>query len=159
MEKQLQEKQKCVEALKSKLQALRQQFASSPVDESLKTDILKALDENFENCQHSDQARIAKKLSQIYGGDIKLPERKVGYVNLSSVELTEAQQKLLNLGLNCHVQGKNNSIDKKAELELLYRGILQLEKEKKVEVRRGLQEELIGEGAKLGAYQQQNFDA
>ena len=63
VENQLQEKQKFVEALKSKLQALHQQFAGSPVDETLKTDILKALDENFENCQHSDQARIAKKNS------------------------------------------------------------------------------------------------
>ena len=90
-----------------------------------------------------------KKLSRIYGGDVKLPERKEGYVNLSSVQFTEAQQKLLNLGLNCHVQSKNNSIDKKAELELLYRDILQLEKDKKVEVRRELQDELIGEGAKL----------
>ena len=105
---------------------MHQQFAGFSVNASLRSDILKALDENYENCLHSDKTRIAKKLSKIYGGDIKLPERKEGYVNLSSVNLTEAQKKLLNLGLNCHVQNKNSIIDKKAELELLYRDILQL---------------------------------
>ena len=93
-----------------------------------------------------------KKISRIYGGDVKLPERKEGYVNLSSVQLTEAQQKLLNLGLNCqseNVQSENNSIDEKADIELLYRDILHLENGKKVEVRREFQDELIGEGAKL----------
>ena len=58
---QLQEKEKCVETLKGKLNDLHQQFANCSVDDALKSDILKALDEQFENCQHSDKSRIAKK--------------------------------------------------------------------------------------------------
>ena len=90
-----------------------------------------------------------RKLSRIYGGDINLPEQKQGYVNLSSYQLTTAQHNFLNLGLNCHIKSKRKVLDKKAELELLFQDILQLQKDDKVDIKGDLKGELIGEGNKL----------
>ena len=75
--------------------------------------------------------RLPKSYHASMGGDIKLGESQQGFVNLSSVELTDAQRELLNLGLNCHVLTPNSLTEKKAELELLYQDIIRLEKEKR----------------------------
>ena len=115
----------------------------------MKCELYKCLDEKFENCNHANTVRIAKKLSKIYGGCFNLPQQKQGYVNLSSVQLTTDQHNFHNLGLNCHIQSKRKSTDKKTELELLYQDILQLEKDDKVTIKGPLKDELVGEGNKL----------
>ena len=63
--------------------------------------------------------------------------------------MTEAQHKLLNLGLNCHYQTKRNIVDKQTELELLYQSILRLEAADKLSVHPDLRGQLAGEGSKL----------
>ena len=80
---------------------------------------------------------------------VAVPDGKEGYVNLSSIELTENQKELLNLGLNCHSQCKCDPLDKKAELEVLYQDVLKLQKENKVEVHPSLRDRLVGESAKV----------
>lgn len=149
VEDQLQKKEVLRSHLNDKLTRLFTELSASDLDANTKQGLLKCLDEKAENCDHANKARIAKKLSNIYGGNINLPEQKQGYVNLSSVELTKEQHDFLNLGLNCHIQSKRKGIDKKTELELLYQDILQLEKDNKVTIKGDLKGELVGEGNKL----------
>ena len=139
-----------VEDIQKKLIPLHQVFAESQIEDNDKNVLLAYLDEKAENCEHNDKVKVTKKLSKLYGGNINLPDgRKQGYINLSSVVLTEAQHELLNLGLNCHFQSKRNIIDKQTELELLYENILKLEAEDKVSVHPDLKGQLAGEGSKL----------
>ena len=119
------------------------------IDSDKKDRIRQHLIQNAENAVHVNKAKIVKKLSNLYGGHIKLPESKDGYINLSTIELSDDQKEVLNLGLNCHYQAKYDPLDKKAELEVLYQDILRLQKEKKVEVYPNLKDSLIGEGSKV----------
>ena len=89
--------------------------------------------------------KTIKRLSELYGGPLPLPARKDGFVNLSSIELTEKQAELLNLGLNCHVQPPYDIAVKKREIELLYQSIEKQEKSAKVIVNPNLKERLLGE--------------
>ena len=146
---QIEKKETQYTELRRKLNNLYEELNTSDLDENVKRDLYICLDEKTENCNHAHKVRIAKKLSRIYGGNINLPQQKQGYVNLSSVQLTTEQHNFLNLGLNCHIQSKRKPIDKKAELELLFQDILQLEKDEKVTIKGDLKGELIGEGNKL----------
>jgi hypothetical protein len=69
-------------------------------------------------------------------------------LNLSKHELTEDQKQVLNLGLNCHIQGKFDPTTKKMELELMYRATCKLEKEKKIQINEGFSDALKNEGNK-----------
>ena len=84
-----------------------------------------------ESAERNAKRTATKKLSNLYGGSIVLPEEKNGFVNLSSVTLTEDQVELLNLGLNCHLQPKFRSIEKQAQLEILYQDIMKLQETEK----------------------------
>ena len=107
------------------------------------------MDISAQNAYHANQTKTIKKLAKLYGGQIVLSEAKEGYINLSSIELTETQKELLNLGLSCHYQCKYDPLDKKAELEVLYQDILKLQKEKKVEIHQNLRDRLVGESSKV----------
>ena len=148
-QKEIQEKR--VSEIEKKLRRLQEALAESEVDDTIKRRLFAYLDEKCENCEHSDKIKVAKKLSKLYGGSIKLPEddKQKGYINLSSVELTEAQHELLNLGLNCHFQSKRNIIEKQIELELLYENLLKLEAQDKISIHPDLKGQLAGEGSKL----------
>ena len=93
--------------------------------------------------------KTIKKLSGLYGGPLMLPEASDGFLNLSSVELTQNQKELLNLGINCHVQTKYDPLEKKANLEVLYQDIVQLEQNKKIAVHDDLKTLLAAEGRKV----------
>ena len=150
VEHQLKEKQAQVSELQKKLVTLHEALNESQIDDESKNTLHKYLDEKLENCEHNDKVRVTRKLSKLYGGNLKIPEnRQQGYINLSSVELTEAQHDLLNLGLNCHYQSKRNIVDKQTELELLYESILKLESQDKISVHPDLKGQLAGEGSKL----------
>ncbi|XP_043202156.1 uncharacterized protein LOC122370546 isoform X2 [Amphibalanus amphitrite] len=149
VEEQLRKKESLRSQIQDKLSNLYTELNNRNLEASIKEELLKCLDEKAENCNHANKAKIAKKLSNIYGGTFNLPLQKQGYVNLSSIELTNEQHNFLNLGLNCHIQSKRKGIDKKTELEVLYQDILQLEKNEKVVIKGDLKGELIGEGNKL----------
>ena len=149
VEHELRKKEVLSADLRQKLIELNEELERSEVESDVKRQLKRCVDEKVQNFNHASKVKIAHKLSRIYGGNFTLPKSKQGYVNLSSVELTRAQHDFLNLGLNCHVQSKRNVVDKKAELELLYQDILQLEKDDKVVVSGDLKGELIGEGNKL----------
>lgn len=106
---------------------------------------LKELQEQF---HHGAKIRTTSKLNRLYRGDICLPEESDCFLNLSDHILTENQRKLLNLGLNCHLQPKFNKTKKKIELELLYESILSQESKQKVVIHPDLREQLRGESTK-----------
>ena len=135
VEHQLKEKEETAESIQRKLDALLVDFSRSDINDDLKRSISIQLEESADNFSHVCRAKVAKKLSRIYGGDLKLRESKQGYANLPCVQLTEAQHQLLNHGLNCHTQSPTNLTEEKAELEILYQDVLQLEKDKKLQVR------------------------
>ena len=150
VEHQLKLKEEQVKELQEKLINLHNSLNNSQIDVNHKNKLLTYLDEKAENCEHNDKVKVTKKLTKLYGGHLKIPENgKQGYINLSSVELTEAQHQLLNLGLNCHFQNKRNIVDKQTELELLYENILKLETKDKISVHPDLKGQLAGEGSKL----------
>ena len=98
------------------------------------------------NIQH--RLKITKKLCNLYNGDILLPSTKDRYINLSDHELTNNQKELLNLGPNVHIQTTYDPLKKKAELEMLYQSIIQLESDEKVKVQADLRDLLRVEGIK-----------
>ena len=151
VEHQLKVKETEVSELEQKLSTLHQTLNESELESDTKQKLFAYLDEKRENFEHSEKAKVIRKLSKLYGASIKIAEngKKNGYINLSTVELTEAQHQLLNLGLNCHYQSKRNIIDKQTELELLYNNILKLEEQDKVSVHPDLKGQLAGEGSKL----------
>ena len=147
---QLKTKQELVEKLQKKINTLYEEFNSSQIESNAKNSLLKYLEEKAENFEHADKIKVTKKLSKLYGGNLKIPSgNKQGYINLSSVELTESQHKLLNLGLNCHFQSKRNIVDKQTELELLYQNILRLEAKDSISVHPDLKGQLAGEGSRI----------
>ena len=147
---QLKTKQELVEKLDHKLASLNEALQNSLIEASKKKTLFGYLDEKAQNYEHADKIKVKKKLTKLYGGQLNIPEgSKRAYINLSSVELTEAQHKLLNLGLNCHFQKKRNIVDKQTELELLYQNILRLEGDDKVSVHPDLKGQLAGEGSKI----------
>ena len=101
-----------------------------------------------DNTERATKVRTTKKLSQLYGGFVMLPEASEGFVNLSSIELTDSQKELMNLGFNCHVQGHYDKLAKKAELEELYQNIQKLKREERIEVNTDLKEQLLCESTK-----------
>ena len=143
-------KQDTADQLQKKLDSLNQTLQNSQIDSDTKSALFAYLDEKAENYEHADKLKVKKKLSKLYGGHLKIPEdTNQAYINLSSVQLTEAQHRLLSLGLNCHYQQKRNIVDKEPELELLYQNILRLEAEDKLCVHPDLKGQLAGEGSKL----------
>ena len=60
--------------MKKKLRRLQEALAESEVDDTIKRRLFAYSDEKCENCENSDKIKVAKKLSKLYGGSIKLPE-------------------------------------------------------------------------------------
>ena len=92
--------------------------------------------------------RVLRKLNRLYGGRVLLPNPSDCYINLSSVQLTDAQKRYLNLGLNFHVQSKFVPYEKNVELELLYQSITRLREAGKVSVGDNLRPLLLAESTK-----------
>lgn len=146
---QIEQKQKLLEELNETLCKLRETFAEYPIEKKVREEILEHLDLSAKNSDHANKIKTIKKLTKLYGGCITVPDEKEGFINLSSVELTDSQKDLLNLGLNCHYQCKYDPLDKKAELEVLYQDVLKLQKENKVKVQGNLRDRLVGESSKV----------
>ena len=148
MVNQVESKLKVIEDFEGQLLSLHEKLQEACIPAQTKDDIANQLAINFENSYHVSKLRISKKLSKLYGGSITLPEESHAFVNLSSVKLSEAQTRFLDLGLNCHFQSSYDQFDKKTEIELLYRDIRRLQDENKVEVDPRLKDQLVAESSK-----------
>ena len=68
--------------------------------------------------------RHNKKLQELYGGKVFIPESKSYISNLSSYQLSSAEQSLLNKGLKFSIRSPVRDIDRKLEMERLYMSCL-----------------------------------
>ena len=111
-------------------------------------DVLHELNIKINNSELIQKAKTLKKLNQLYNGQIFFKEEVSCFINLSQYELSDPEREFLNLGFNFHLQSKYDKTDKKTELEVLYNSLLNLQKQNKVTISQGLQEQLMSEGTK-----------
>ncbi|XP_076037857.1 uncharacterized protein LOC143023221 [Oratosquilla oratoria] len=81
-------------------------------------------------------------------GPVRNERPAQGFVNLSGVSLTNQQQKLLNLGLNCHYIRRPNPESKRIEIENLIDQLLTLQHENRVTLSTTIRQELVGEAGR-----------
>lgn len=148
VENQIEVKLQLIEDLEAQLRNLYEKLHESSIPDETKNDILEQLDTNAKNSFHVNKLRVSKKLSNLYGANVTLPEESHSFVNLSSVELSNSQIRFLDLGLNCHFQSSYDQFDKKTEIELLYREVRKLQDEGEVDADPRLKDQLVAESSK-----------
>ena len=125
------------------------QFNSLGLSDDVHDSVLTALRSQADAHRDVVRTRVQRKLAKLYGSKIAVPETKDCFINLSDHTLTDDERELLNLGLNCHYLPKVSRQKKKAELELLYQQICQLERNGKISVNPDVQEQLQSESTKI----------
>ncbi|XP_068229378.1 uncharacterized protein [Palaemon carinicauda] len=83
--------------------------------------------ENISNLFHKQKEKdqrnwiktAIRKLLNINGGKLKIPDKRQEYVNLTNYVPTSAQEEILCFGLYCHYMTKPRPTDKRLEIELL----------------------------------------
>ena len=148
IEKEIRKSKEALKFLSTELLKHKLELDKHQLTENIKNNINRALDEQLEHSEKIIKTRITKKLSNLYDGEIYIKEDTPGYINLSNFSLTAEQQEFLNLGLNCHVQGKYSKIEKKTNIETLYQSLLNLEKENKITINPNIADQLRSEGTK-----------
>lgn len=73
--------------LQQRRETLRKEYAESNIEPDLRSEIDNELHNLAESAERNAKRTATKKLSNLYGGSIVLPEEKNGFVNLSSVTL------------------------------------------------------------------------
>ena len=76
----------------------------------------------------------AKKLTALYGGHILLKQPQEPVVNLCGTIIDEDLQRVFSLGMKCHMKTKYSAIQRKIELEKLYKQITDKKSEKILEI-------------------------
>ena len=90
--------------------------------------------------------RITKKLSALYKGNLVLPSKnKRAFHNISSYDLSDDEERVLNLGLNFHIKPKFDSLLKKAHVENLYQQLRKIEDRKEILMYNNIEAALITE--------------
>ena len=114
------------------------------------------LDEYQHHQQWIANTRIQKKLTILHRGPVRNERPAQGFINLSTKTLSSQQEKLLNLGLNCHFIRRPHPESKRIEIECLIDRLLTLQNERKVTLSPTIRVDLIGEsGRDRGNYRSQ----
>ena len=146
---QLEKKEKQIKELEIELHLAKGRWDSYiGIGHELRHRIEGEMEDIINQYQLSTKARILKKLTNLNQGLILIPQPKEGYINLSNAIITPDQQKLLNLGLNCHTQRKENPLHKRVEIEVLIDDVLELQKSGKVTISDTLIPNLLAESGK-----------
>ena len=114
----------------------------------LRMNIDGTLEEIIDQHHHPTKTRIVKKLTNLNNGPLLIPYPREGYINLTDVNLTPNQKRLLNLGLNCHIQKKTSLHHKRMEIETLIEDIQELQKKRKITTSPNLIAELVAESGR-----------
>ena len=105
--------------------------------------------EEYKEHQHwIANIRIQKKLTSIHHGSVRNERPAQGYINLSNTSITKSQEKLLNLGLNCHYIRRPHQDKKRIEIECLIDQLLSLKNDNKITLSPSIREELVGEAGR-----------
>ena len=119
------------------------------MDKTVLDPILASIKINVTKLEVDTKLRMSRKLNKLYNATVVLPDNtKEAYINISDYTLTEHEQNLLNLGLNCHIQSPVDKYKRRVELEIFYEQILNLKQSKTVEISPNLQEQLRAEGSR-----------
>ena len=89
----------------------------------MRSEVEDALIEHLKYRESIIKNKIVKKLNNLYDRKILLKTDSDAYINLSHYILKDNDTKLLNLGINFHLQHKYSKIEKKTELELLFQNL------------------------------------
>ena len=149
VEHQIETKKNVIKELDEEIRGLEAKLSETNMVSEVRQEVHDHLAATRSNNQHLNKIKTCKKLSRLHGGQVTVPDRKDTFINLSKTVLTESQKEFLNLGLKCHYVSRNDAIEKKTSIEILYEDIERLEKEGKVTVNQALRDRLIGESAKL----------
>ena len=154
VERQIAEKIDLKKRLSSQLHALTTAWNLTSISEALRNEINHSLNALINQHRRGIEANNLRKLSNLYGGNLKIPKPIKGYINLANIELTPDQEDLLNKGLNCHFMSKPKPHRKRIEMEVLLDDIQKLEKDGKVSTTPELQHLLLTEATRSrGSYQ------
>ena len=148
VEKETEDKKKSLLLLRQQLATEKARFDQLEINDDLRSETTAALENELAHYRLVTNTRIQKKLCNLYGGWVPLPEAKEGFINLSSLELTADQKEVLNLGINFHLPSKFSPQKKKAELEVLFQDALKLRAKNKIEIHPDFQDLLIAESTK-----------
>ena len=148
VEKEIKKSKQALKFLETELGKQKQELENHHIPENIKNNINSALNEQLKHSERIIKTRIMKKLNNLYDGKIYIKEDTSGYINLSNYILTTEQKEFLNLGLNCHIQGKYSKIEKKTNIETLYQNLLNLEKENVITMNPNIADQLRSEGTK-----------
>ena len=143
-ERQLEEKKKIVRIARTAVEDLKEQWRSLHKDGD-RIHIKDALLQLQERDRQRKDNTILKKLITLNGGKLRIPQHRKNYVNLTSYQPDHDEDALLQLGLNCHYADKPHPRQKRLEIELLLDNLLNLEKNKKVELSDSLRPLLLAE--------------
>ena len=115
------------------------------IPSSLKNQILQKLQEEENLHRQIVTQSHNKKLTTLNGGRVRQEQKSDGFINLSNVDLTNEQKKLLNLGLNCHYIRKPHRDEKRIQTEILIEKLQKLHEDSKIAMKPECIPELIGE--------------
>ena len=154
LKKRLQDAQDRLQKANEEKAALLTSFALD--QDHLRQAAFEHLNEYEHHQQWIANTRIQKKLTSLHRGPVRNERPAQGFINLSTTTLSKQQEKLLNLGLNCHFIRRPHPESKRIEIECLIDRLLTLQNERKVNLSPTIREDLIGEsGRDRGHYRSQ----
>ncbi|MPC68551.1 hypothetical protein E2C01_062753 [Portunus trituberculatus] len=124
-----------------------EEWDGSPINNTIKQQISNRLETLRSQHRQRVESDMIKKLAKLLGDNIKLPRPNRGYTNLTDVVLTQDQEDILNMGIQCHYLTKPRPHRKRLEIETLLDDIQELEK-KEVTTSPNLQPSLLAEEGK-----------
>ena len=145
VERQLRCKQEEIKKLQATLAEHRLAWTSFEVPQDLRIRVEALLQEELDQHTRITSDRIQRKLVRLNGGHLRISNATPGFVNLTDKPLTEDQEELLNLGLNCHVLSTPRPFQKRIELEALMSDLHKLASAGKVLLDDGIREDLLRE--------------
>ena len=124
LKKRLQDAQQRLQQASEEKTALWNAFSMD--QDHLRQEASQHLDEYERHQQWIANTRIQKKLTTLNRGPVRNERPAQGFINLSTTTLTQQQEKLLNLGLNCHYIRRPHPETKRIEIECLIDNLLSL---------------------------------
>ena len=114
VEQEIERKRELLRNLYLEYSAAFDEFKNLEIEDDLRSNALKALENLAGGHKEVERARIQRKLAKLYGGNLVVPESNDCFINLSDYELKEDEKEVLNLGLNCHFLPKPSRQRKKS---------------------------------------------